>query len=298
VPAIPDNYLGAVVFLYPSREAAQRQEQEGESGFVGSFHHIGERPGPRFIVTNQHVTVKARVARLTDEEGEALILDTSPDSWHHHPAGDDVSVFPLVDLKPEEYERLPSITQTTFVEEKDYVRPGDDVFMLGRFIMARGKQLDAPTARFGHLAMQGTAPVPTERGIDQESFLVEALSIPGYSGSPVVAFKLHLEQNRVTGGISLAVGDPRGTSFGSIRSGSPDLPVLLGIDWGHITDDLPVLEPSGTPTSDKLYVRQNRGMIGVVPAWKITEILEDELADWKGEWERHVEATRPKLPGL
>jgi hypothetical protein len=67
---------------------------------------------------------------------------------------------------------------------------------------------------------------------------------------------------------------------------------------GHITDDLPVLEPSGTPTSDKSYVRQNRGMIGVVPAWKIAEILEDELADWKAEWERYVEASRPKLPGL
>jgi hypothetical protein len=45
-------------------------------------------------------------------------------------------------------------------------------------------------------------------------------------------------------------------------------------------------------------MRQNRGIIGVVPTWKITAILEDELADSKAEWERYLEAARPKLPGL
>jgi hypothetical protein len=51
---------------------------------------------------------------------------------------------------------------------------------------------------------------------------------------------------------------------------------LLGIDWSHISDTAPVKERDGSPVSDGWKVEQNTGLMGVVPAWKIAEILDDD----------------------
>ena len=57
-------------------------------------------------------------------------------------------------------------------------------------------------------------------------------------------------------------------------------PRLLGIDWGHINDWTPVCNDIGRPLNPARprdqQVKVNTGMMVVVPAWKLTEILESE----------------------
>lgn len=53
------------------------------------------------------------------------------------------------------------------------------MFFLGRFVTHDGKQRNLPTVRFGNLATMPWEPVLTERGLRQESFLVEARSLSG-----------------------------------------------------------------------------------------------------------------------
>lgn len=194
MPPIPAEFLDSVVYLYPNREAAEKGERIGGSGFVASmyFGGEGEYPRGRYIVTNRHVAERATVARLSTYQGVTELFDTPAGGWHHHPDGDDVSVFPLL-LPPREALRFGAIPESTFVSMPNAVEAGDDVFILGRFVSVEGKQKNAPVARFGHVAMRGTQRVATSRHIDQESFVVEALSLSGYSGSPVLAFRLHLE---------------------------------------------------------------------------------------------------------
>ena len=130
--------------------------------------------------------------------------------------------------------------------------------MLGRFVDHDGNQRNRPVVRFGHIAML-PEPIKTPRGTTQESFLVEVLSLSGFSGSPVFAHPpsmLTWQQTIDYGGC------------------------LLGVDWGHIGGrecirDATRDEPDNL-IAEKWYVKQNSGFIGVVPAWKINETLESD----------------------
>ena len=98
-----------------------------------------------------------------------------------------------------------------------------------------------------------------KRGLSQESFLVEMHSLPGYSGSPVFVYDHHVrmwEQKYMQVGIR-----------------------LLGIDWCHLSTYEPVLEKDSENRFEKIngqFVRSNTGMAGVVPAWKLKELLNSE----------------------
>ena len=68
--------------------------------------------------------------------------------------------------------------------------PGEEVVMLGRFLGYDGTDENKPAARFGHLAMGTTVPIPHPWGFTQMSFLIECRSVSGYSGSPVFIYRV------------------------------------------------------------------------------------------------------------
>jgi hypothetical protein len=52
---------------------------------------------------------------------------------------------------------------------------------------------------------------------------------------------------------------------------------LLGVDWCHLTDSARVTEKYDQDEIVTNYsVRMNSGMAGVIPAWKILEILNSD----------------------
>jgi hypothetical protein len=65
---------------------------------------------------------------------------------------------------------------------------GDTVAMLGSLIGHDGKVRNSPIARFGTIAMMPGDKIKNLFGADQETYLVECHSIPGFSGSPVFLF--------------------------------------------------------------------------------------------------------------
>jgi hypothetical protein len=96
-----------------------------------------------------------------------------------------------------------------------------------------------------------------ESGMDQVGYLVEARSIPGYSGSPVF---VRPESDR-PGGIHLL-----NRRFG---------PWLLGVDCGHTRDwEAVYRQDSSKPekTAD-LFVRVSTGYMIVIPAGKLAEMF-------------------------
>jgi hypothetical protein len=68
------------------------------------------------------------------------------------------------------------------------VGPGDEVFMVGRFVSREGKEKNTPAVRFGSLAMVPRESFGEEQVSSGEHFLVNCRSIFGYSGSPVFVF--------------------------------------------------------------------------------------------------------------
>ena len=53
------------------------------------------------------------------------------------------------------------------------IGPGDDVFIVGRFVNHEGKQQNHPTVRFGAIAQMPGEPITFPDGTHQDSFLVE-----------------------------------------------------------------------------------------------------------------------------
>lgn len=286
MPRISDGLLESVIYLYPSVSSAENGEKLGGSGFlVGIRSEKYPNKAHNYAVTNSHVIREgaAPVIRLNTADGQVDILELGIDEWLHHPDGDDVAICPI-DISPEFHQirRVPpEMFLTKAIIKEHSIGPGDEVFFIGRFISHEGNQRNLPSVRFGNISQMPWEPIrhPT-RGIDQESFLVEARSLSGYSGSPVfvviLPWSIRPDQQMISSGT-------RG-------------PFLLGIDWCHFPDWKQVMQSDKQiPVPEKWYVEQNSGIAGVVPAWKLAELLDSEdlmrkrkeqEETWKADYEK------------
>ncbi len=270
VPRISDDILDSVVYLYPSVTDAEAGEKAGGTGFlVGVPSGVHEGVTYQYAVTNSHVIREGNspVIRLNTQDGATDVLKLSKDDWVDHQYGDDLAVCPLeFSLDTHKFSLL--TTDEWFLTkeemEKYDIGPGDDVFMVGRFIQHEGRQRNTPVVRFGNISMMPWEPVTNMRGIKQESFLVEMRSLSGFSGSPVF---VHIPPL-------------------ALRPGKESLEVtsyfwLLGVDWGNFSIDEEVREGRGSkdPVKEGWVVRSSSGQALVVPTWRLQELLNrEELA--------------------
>lgn len=267
MPRIEDKILDCVIYLYPSEVDARNGERAGGSGFlVGIPSKVYKQAHYVYAVTNSHVIKEGNspVIRMNTKEGQTDVLNLKPIDWIHHPDGDDVAVCPVA-FPPDRF-KFSHIGQDLFLT-KDIIReegigPGDDVYLVGRFVSHEGKQRNIPSVRFGNIAMMPWEPIRHKtRGIMVESYLVEAHSIAGYSGSPVF---IHIPPMSVR-------PDKDGIDSTYRRW-------LLGLDWGHFINRETVKEKTAPDEPDRevaegWWVYYNTGMMMVVPSWKMMDVL-------------------------
>jgi hypothetical protein len=275
MPYLPHEVQGFSVFLYPTREQADKRVGGRGSGFLVGVESKANPSGVHlYAVSNDHVSRVAPVIRITPKEGDAEVIDGTEADWIEHPHGDDVAVRPLgVARNPPG----PTVLRKyAYVEASRLISPedirwgagptvGDDCLMVSRYVNHEGEQFDRPVVRFGNLSMFPELVWQKERRFDQESFLVDMRSVPGFSGSVVLVYFTE------PGTVSML----EKLGGGQLPPG-PDNPVrelisrdwVLGIDWGHL------------PVSQKIWedgkskrVKAESSMAGVVPAWKLTELL-------------------------
>lgn len=265
MPRIPDQWLDLVVYLYASAPDAEAGVRTGGSGFLLDMP-CESIPDARHVlaVSNRHVVESgASVVRLNTKEDRWDVLDLTERDWFYHPDGDDLAVS-ILSLDGAIYKYLTCGIEQLLTRDAVYkydMGIGDEVYVVGRFINHEGKQRNLPTARFGNIAQMPYEPIKKRReNIDilQESFLIEAKSIGGYSGSPVI--------------IDAPLGQGRADDTGAISN--PGGVWLLGVDWGHLNDWRPVCDANGNPLPQGMRVALNSGMMTVVPAWRLAEMLE------------------------
>jgi hypothetical protein len=269
MPRIPDGALSQVVYLYPSVVDAKNGSRTGGSGFLVTLPSIvlvGR--GLLFAVTNAHVIEAGNtVVRLNTTDGKFDTFDFTDKDWILHHDKDDIAICCMPELDPNLH-TFAEIGPGTLLKRHEIAQfnigPGDDAFVVGRFVNAQGKLKNIPSVRFGNIAQMPIEPIEQDRvfgKFQQESFLVEARSISGYSGSPVFLI-LHATQSRQQEGMRLHT----------------DVFRLLGVQWGYILDSESVRDSSGRPVNTGLHVTMNTGMMGVVPAWKLSDLLRrDEI---------------------
>ncbi len=247
MPRIRDEYLDCVIYLYYSKEDAERGtvHENGGSGFLVGIPSA-EGPPHVYAVSNRHIVEKSPVIRLNTKSGECDVLPVETSSWIFN-RQHDIAVCHIT---------LPSVYKYKFVSleqfvtpaiiESERIGPGDDVFIVGRFVNHEGRQRNIPSVRFGNLAMMLDEPVRHKDSEDEGevSFLVDIRTVSGYSGSPVFVLPRILDTTSV--------------NILAVRAGGPSA-WLLGVEWGHLLDHNGI----------------NTGMSCVSPVWFLKELLDD-----------------------
>ena len=301
MPRIADALTDCAVYIYRSVDDAKNGVRQGGSGFlvVMPMENDPTSAAHVYVVTNQHVVAKTQnpVIRLNRKSGGVDSIETKQSDWFPHPDGDDIAILPLrfdhQNIQWSAISVLAFLTQDLAYAED--VGIGDDTIMVGRFINHDGRQQNTPSVRFGNIAMMALEPITAPgSGIKQESFLVETRSLPGYSGSAVLIYspgalhdmsmrRLGVEKSKIN---NVAVTDPAWLSL--LQSFKIKGPYLLGIDWCHLNNYNPVVDKDGKPT-EGLKVSENTGMAGVIPAWKILEVLNcDEVIAMRRANEKEI----------
>jgi len=284
VARIRDQFLDCVIYLYPDRPSAEAGKKIGGSGFLVGVESKGLPTNFWFLyaVTNKHVVKGgATTIRLTTRDGKTDVIETDERSWTDHPDGDDLSVC-LISFDPMVF-KFHHVPRERFLT-RDIIKslnigPGDETFVVGRFVSHEGKQQNRPTARFGYIGQMPYEPVIQDDGFGQDSFLIEVRSIGGYSGSAVFLYIMPSALDRFVGRPQQVAG-----MHGEW---------LLGVEWGMLLNWEPVCneraEPVNPTTPHAMLVPINTGMMGVVPVWKLADMLDKgPLAEHRAEVERSV----------
>jgi hypothetical protein len=175
---------------------------------------------------------------FTDDNGQRRTLDYRP--IHLGPADDPTNMVPTKDWF------------------KKFVGLGTEVAAVGLFRSHSGKNRNIPVIRVGNIAAMPEEPINSRMGF-LEAYLIEARSIAGLSGSPVIA-----------------VPDAAMLAFSQLEEpGTPRTGCLLGLMHGHfdvqnLNEDI-VSEAEGDATRGI-----HTGMGVVIPLQKILETIEQE----------------------
>ena len=253
MPRIPPNVLDGVAYLFPSVDHANNRTQLGGTGFFVGREIAGSEDTPigrayaPYLITNEHVVSDgASVVSINRRDGNPPdVFDYNENDWTVHPASDDLAAICVFgDFKKAEH-------KTTFVSESKFlteaamqhfdVGVGDEVFMVGRFVNYQGRKINRPAGRFGNISMMLESIWIKKSRRWQEGFAVEMRSRTGFSGSPVAVYRT-----------------PATIISDDIPKEKWSFWALLGVNWGYVLDE------DG----------ENTFLNGVVPAWRITELLD------------------------
>ncbi len=283
MPRIPDVHLQSIVFVYASAEAAAEGRSSGGSGFVVNYPSgIGDWR-IRYVVTNAHVMEGGGQWVRLNHPGGTYTVHIPADQWETAPPND-IAVA-LLRLPPQvtPFElSLDSLALTREHAEALNVGPGDEAYMVGRFIGHGGRTANNPIARFGSISLMPdeTELVRDGRQNDVEAYLIEMRSHAGFSGSAVFLF---IPQHSFRGTIGDTSRESNVTHFR-----------LLGIDTGHKKDPLKVKQANDAGAwhdRDDLRVMHFSDVSIVAPIWKVVDLLKrGDLTEQRLQLGRQLEA--------
>ena len=273
VPLIPKTCLDSVVYLYPTEKDAREGTNFGGSGFILLWEFHGTDQGLAYVVTNWHVACQGSpVVRINTVDGGCDVFDIDDVLWEFDPRYD-IAVHPIR-LKQglHQYTCIPvEALMSEEIAASRRVGPGDDVFMIGRFIDHDGGNTNRPAARFGNISIDPT-PIKQSNDAFARSYCVDMHSRSGYSGSPVFVYRTpgyDLEQQLGT------------QDKAKLLLAGTNLFLLLGIHFAQFPELWEVTEGGKLLRegvrepllTEGKFIRGLSGMTCVLPAWNIMEVL-------------------------
>lgn len=269
MPKVPPAAIATVFYLYPSVEAAERGVNAGGTGTL-VLKEIA--PGSNqlvYAVTNWHVAVEAgcSVVRLNKIGGGTDIFDFGPEDWVWEPKSYDIAAIPIaVNVRRHAVRAIASSMFLSREKVSEFeIGPGEDVFMVGRFIDHDGVETNNPSLRFGNISLMPSPIIQGPAKMRLDSFCIDLHSRSGYSGSPVFAYR--------TIGQDLTSDKP--FNFNNYLQ-------FLGLHFGQFPELWEIVQGENNSKSrlestlikEGNYVKGMSGMTCVVPAWAILDLLD------------------------
>ncbi len=274
MPRITDETLNITFYLYHTKTDAEKGEGGGGCGCFISYPCEYALQGSKgkhvYAVTNRHVIEEmgndqkntSPVIRVNTTDNKISVIEPEFKDWIFHPDWHDLAICPIVFTSG--YYKVSAIPFKDLLTESEMgtynLGVGCEIMAVGRFKTHEGKYRNTPVARFGHLAMMPFEPIYNRYfHLEQESFLVECHSASGNSGAPVFIWP--------------------STTHKQV--------FLLGTVWAHMDEFTRIEDNEGEVINMEWRVKYNMGMMAVVPAWRLVELIEsDELKDQRRRTEK------------
>jgi hypothetical protein len=293
MPQLPPETLDCVCYLYQSEEDAKAGSNFGGTAFLVAMSASVDSRAYIYAVTNWHVAVRDRasVLRVNTRDGKGDIFAVDPEQWEFDPRFD-IAVMPIrLDSNKHKFK---AIHLNGFVT-KDQVKkqklgPGEDVFMVGRFVDHDGGPVNQPAVRFGHISVMPTAMEQPNTAF-AEAYCIDMHSRSGYSGSPVFVYRTpgsdlsERLSNEIKEATILLAGVNYLGLLGIHFAQFPEewelkMEMLKSPPWWRRISSLWRRETTARSESFKVpaikdgaYVKGLSGMTCVLPAWCIAEVL-------------------------
>lgn len=258
MPRINPCWLDSVFYIFPNREAAERGESGGGTGFFLPVPTSQTNRVAVYAVTNRHVIKKHDKPTIREWKKAQKFgyVDTERDEWHCGEI-DDLAVRLMGQYQPGTLAPLDAdfsdwLASPDHLEQR-LIGIGDEVFMMSRFSPIIGKEKNRPTVRFGYISRLPDEPIEHD-GKMCEAFLVEMRSIGGCSGSPVL---VHYPSMQLTPSLRI-----------------PETHRFLGVDAGHFPYKVRGTIADPFVQGKEVVISTSSAMAVVVPAWKLRELLE------------------------
>jgi len=273
MPRVPDELLQATVYLYKTVEDAKAGRDIGGTGFLISVHSkFDQNMIITYVVTNWHVAVNDgnSCVRVNKKGGGSDVFELEPHEWEFRPIWHDIAIAALqLDAQVHNTVSLAEGILATDAFVSDHaIGPGDDVFMVGRFVDHDGGETNIPAVRFGNLSMMPYGEIKQPSGARLGSYLIDMHSRSGFSGSPVFAFRTFGNDFRIK-------------SRGALDT-KPFI-TLLGIHWGQFYEFWELADKPSSPSvksglgaDSDIKNKRVLGLSGmgcVIPASAILELL-------------------------
>jgi len=261
-----------VIFLFTSENSKKSPIPLGTGFLIGYPVSEDKKTFIPFIVTAKHVLGDHKIiyGRFNTQVGSktAMVeydiedIKKNNDYWEHIDKGVDIAIFRTYHFNETLYQTIPInliAGKNDFENEK--IQQTDRVIFPGLLVNFMGETKNFPIMKDGSIALIPSEPVSFYYKIgqqkintSQELIFVNAIAIPGMSGSPVFLYP----------GMRL-----KGKSF-SLGGGKF---YLIGLIHGfYHAAPREVFKVETTET--KLFYEDNSGIALVFPSWRIKEIIE------------------------
>jgi hypothetical protein len=268
---VPQNIVKCVGFLAFHNHSLNKLQLVGTAFFLGKDK--GETAETVYLVTARHV-----IQGLNDKGVDQVFLIVNMEDgyqnprtqlalpmkdWFFHPDDNSIDVAIFKTNLPYKADHLIfplSLCVSEKILSEQEVGLGDSVFVTGLFSHHFGKQRNIPIVRTGNLAALDDEKVATKKFGEIDAYLIEARSIGGLSGSPVL---LNLGHTRSIGG-----------KIKQWQSSDPAF-YLLGLIHGHYDDSADELDADDKVDSSALTNEKiNTGIAIVVPYYNILAVID------------------------